>query len=131
MATKLTKKQKGFVKDYLETGNGVESALRNYDTTDYNTANVIAVENLQKPTIIEYLNSKADDAVSMIYTLSQKGEQESIRLSASKDILDRAGYKAIDRTQNVNVNIETTLTNQEQEALRVEYEAKLHDSLLK
>lgn len=56
----LTKKQKGFVQDYVETGNGVQSALKNYDTDDYRTANAIAVENLQKPAIQNAIKSIAD-----------------------------------------------------------------------
>ena len=56
----LTKKQKGFVKDYVETGNGVQSALNNYDTDDYNTANQIAIDNLQKPTIQNAIKSIAE-----------------------------------------------------------------------
>lgn len=55
MSTKLTKKEKGFVKDYAKTGNGVESALANYDTKDYSTAGVIAHENLKKPKIQQAL----------------------------------------------------------------------------
>lgn len=50
---RLTKKQKGFVKDYVLTENGTQSALKNYDTTDEHTAAVIASENLTKPEIIE------------------------------------------------------------------------------
>ncbi len=57
---KLTKKQQGFVKDYLETGNGTQSALNNYDTDDENTAAVIASENLRKPQIQEVIVSLAD-----------------------------------------------------------------------
>lgn len=48
---KLTHKQKGFIKDYIVTGNGVQSALKNYDTTSPEVANAIAVENLQKPSV--------------------------------------------------------------------------------
>lgn len=48
---RLTKKQKGFVKDYVETENGTQAALKNYDTNDYKTASVIAAENLDKPSI--------------------------------------------------------------------------------
>jgi len=48
---KLTKKQRGFVNDYIETENGTQSALKNYDTKDYKTASVIAAENLDKPSI--------------------------------------------------------------------------------
>lgn len=57
---KLTKKQKGFVKDYLETGNGTQSALKNYDTKDYKTASVISAENLDKPSIQEAIKSIAE-----------------------------------------------------------------------
>lgn len=48
----LTVKQKKFVKEYVKNdGNGTQAALNVYDTTDYNSANQIAVENLQKPTV--------------------------------------------------------------------------------
>lgn len=50
---KLTKKERGFVKDYALTENGTQSALKHYDTKDYKTASVIASENLDKPKIIE------------------------------------------------------------------------------
>lgn len=61
MSKGLTKKQKGFVKDYLETGNGVESALANYDTTDYSTAGAIASENLNKPKIVNAIQEALPD----------------------------------------------------------------------
>lgn len=44
----------------METGNGVQSALNNYDTDDYNTAGVIAHENLKKPKIIQAVKSIAE-----------------------------------------------------------------------
>ena len=56
---KLTKKQRGFVKDYIATENGVQSALANYDTKDYKTASVIAAENLDKP----YIRSAIQEAL--------------------------------------------------------------------
>ena len=55
---KLTKKQRGFLKDYIETGNGTQAALKNYDIKSSNperVASVIAAENLTKPSIIESL----------------------------------------------------------------------------
>lgn len=58
---RLTKKEKGFVKDYLETGNGTQSALKNYDTEDENTAAVIASENLRKPKIAALIEEKLPD----------------------------------------------------------------------
>jgi hypothetical protein len=58
---KLTKKQCGFVKDYLETGNGTRAALKNYDTTDENTAAVIASENLRNPKIASVIEETLSD----------------------------------------------------------------------
>lgn len=60
MSRGLTKKEKGFVKDYVRTGNGTQSVLKNYDTTDYSTAGMIASENLNKPKIQEAIQSLAD-----------------------------------------------------------------------
>lgn len=59
-ARPLTKKEAGFVADYLKTGNGTVAALRNYDTKDENVAGVIAYENLRKPKISERIKSFAD-----------------------------------------------------------------------
>lgn len=50
---RLTKKQKGFVKDYIELGNGTKAALKNYDTKDPRVAQTIASENLSKPIIVK------------------------------------------------------------------------------
>lgn len=63
---KLTKKQRGFVKDYVKDENGTQAALKNYNTTDYKTASVIAAENLDKPSIqvaIEIKRKSLKDAL--------------------------------------------------------------------
>jgi len=56
----LTKKQKGFVKDYLETGNGTRAVLENYDVKDENSAAAIASENLRKLKIQNAIKSIAE-----------------------------------------------------------------------
>lgn len=51
---KLTKKQAGFVEDFVNTGNGTQSVLKNYDIESKNPENVaavIATENLSKPNV--------------------------------------------------------------------------------
>ena len=98
----MTPKQKKFADEYLETGNGVESALKVYDTEDYSTAGVIAHENLKKPKIQEYLSSKAERAAEVIFELLEKAQNETVRLNAGKDILDRAGFKPVDKNENTN-----------------------------
>lgn len=57
---KLTMKQAKFVKEYVANGgNGTQAALKAYDTDKYETANAIAVENLQKPLVMEALMRSA------------------------------------------------------------------------
>jgi hypothetical protein len=60
MARGLTRKQKIFTKEYALTGNGKQSAMKAYDTTDDLTARVIASENLTKPNVIKAIKSIAD-----------------------------------------------------------------------
>ncbi len=60
---KLTKKQKGFVKDYVKTGNGEKSALNNYDIDGKDKENIarsIASQNLTKLNVINAIQSIAD-----------------------------------------------------------------------
>ena len=108
MTERLTKKEKGFADDYIETGNGVQSALEHYDTDDYSTAGAIASQNLKKLKIQNYIQQHAEAAESMIYSLSQNAQAENVRLGASKDILDRAGFKPIEQSININLNQEQT-----------------------
>ncbi|MDA2931447.1 terminase small subunit [Acidobacteria bacterium AH-259-O06] len=57
MGKRPTCKQQHFIAEYIDNGgNGVKAALEAYDTEDYNTANQIAIENLQKPIISREIN---------------------------------------------------------------------------
>lgn len=99
MARKITKNQKDFSDKFLETGNGTKSALEVYDTKNENVAAVIASENLRKPKVIEYLEGNALGASSRIVKISKTAKNEAVKLSANKDILDRAGFKPTDKTE--------------------------------
>ena len=106
---RLTPKQKKFADNLIETGKKAESALKAYDIKSknpFNVASAIASENLDKPSVQEYLANKAEDAATMVYKLSQTAKMEPVRLNASKDILDRAGYKPVEKRQNVNINVD-------------------------
>lgn len=66
MATKLTYKERGFVKDVVLGKSGTEAALNNYDIQGKdpdNVAAVIAHENLRKPKIADAISKaiKEDD----------------------------------------------------------------------
>jgi hypothetical protein len=90
----LTSKQKNFIAEYLDTGNATEAAVRAYKPVKRATARAIGSENLTKPNIRGFLEDRARGAVAVIYKLSQNAKNESVRLNASRDILDRAGYFA-------------------------------------
>jgi len=59
---KPTPKQQRFIAEYISNGqNGVQAALKVYGTEDYNTANQIAIDNLQKPTIMREIEKQMND----------------------------------------------------------------------
>ena len=94
MTDRLTPKQDKFIKKYLETGNGTRAALEVYDTDEYMTAASIASENLKKPQILAKLHAAQDLAQSTIVSLATGAENESVRLKAAQDIIDRTEGKA-------------------------------------
>lgn len=130
MATRLTKKEKGFAKDFMDTGNGTKAILNNYDTDNYDTASVMASQNLRKLRIQEYIATHAEEAESMIYKLSQTSEQDMVRLNASKDIMDRAGFKPTEKSETRNLNVEVKLENKDLEVIREKYEEEIKSKLI-
>lgn len=91
---KLSKKQKGFVADYLATGNGTQSVLKNYDVAGKKpekTASVMAVENLAKPSIITAIEI---GQVSLKSALEKQGITPA-RIAEKVDVLLNATEKTI------------------------------------
>jgi len=107
MKERLTKKEKGFADDYLETGEQTKAILDNYDigskggkTTEEakkRTASSMANENLKKLDIQKYLKEHAGGAITRIEKLSKTAKNETVKLNANKDILDRAGFKPTEK----------------------------------
>lgn len=100
MSNKITKKQKDFADEYLETGNATKSALKAYDTEDENTASSIGSNNTRKHNIIEYLEEQSEGAANRIIELSKTAKNENVKLNSNKDILDRAGYKPKEKVEH-------------------------------
>lgn len=95
---RITQKQKIFADKYLETGNGSRSAREAYNVTTDESARQIASQNFRKPAVIEYFIEKSEDMKHNLYNLARNAESEAVRLNATKDILDRAGFQAVKRT---------------------------------
>jgi len=121
---RLTKKQKGFVKDYVKTGNGQESALRNYDIEaedKESVARAIATENLTKPSIIRAIAERLPDDLleekhlALLNKTEKKFNSDGDMISEEIDAqavakgLDMAykvkGHYAPDKNININMSV--------------------------
>ena len=68
-SNRLSKKQEGFVQDYVKTGNATRAALNNYDVKDgkvskERVAEVIGSQNLSKVIIIEKILVEGQDKIN-------------------------------------------------------------------
>lgn len=127
----LTKKQQGFVKDYLETGNATEAVRRNYNVSDDLTARVIGSENLTKPNIQEVIKSLAeridDDTLILKHRQFLNSDKEEIGIKA----LDM-GYKlkgAYAPEKSIALNVNADITNPKAKELADKYEEELKKNL--
>ena len=89
---RLSKKQKGFAKDFAQTGNGTQSALKNYDTTDPKTASVMAVENLAKPSVIAEIEKQQ---ITLQAALEKQGVTPERIAEKVDELLESENYKAV------------------------------------
>lgn len=91
---KLSRKEKLFADGILEGKNKGESAIDSYNIKSSNKGNVggsIASQNLKKLKIIKYLEENGYGAATRIVKLSKNAKNETVKLNANKDILDRIG----------------------------------------
>lgn len=138
MATKLTKKQKGFVKDYIETGIGSLAVKKNYNIVDDNTARNIASENLTKPNIVKAIQEALPDellATKHLALLNKIDHEGEIDVQAVTKGLDMAyklkGSYAAEKSTSLNVNVDVQKSeNPDLDKLREEYEEKLRARLI-
>lgn len=113
--SKLTKKQRKFVNEYADTGNGTQSALKAYNTEDNNTAKSIASENLTKPAIREELailgfnTNTAKRVVGEI--LSEREVEPQHRLKAADLVFKVTGDYAPEKA--ITLNLDAQLTENE------------------
>jgi phage terminase small subunit len=99
MAEQLNPKHKEFADEYLETGNATQSVKDIFkDVKDDNSAAVKGHRLLRNDKVQAYLEDNAEKAASRVVELSDQNENLNVALGASKDILDRAGFKPIEKT---------------------------------
>ena len=121
----LNEQQQNFISIYTATGNATQAAkmagYKQPKQKGYDLKNRFA------PEIAEAIRGEiGDDVVPVIKKvreLALNAESEAVRLNACKDLLDRAGYKPIDRTQVDSVT--TTVHELSTEELEAELQKLL------
>ncbi len=121
----LNEQQQNFISIYTATGNASQAAkmagYANPKQKGYDLKNRFA------PEIAEAIRGEiGDDVVPVIKKvreLALNAESEAVRLNACKDLLDRAGYKPVDRTRVDSVT--TTVHELSTEELEAELDKLL------
>src|SRR3990167_10198355 len=85
----LTKLEKDFADKVLD-GGGSTRSMQELTGTSYMVAAVKASNMMKNERVVRYLTNQSKGAASRIVVLSKKAENETVRLNANKDILDRA-----------------------------------------
>ena len=113
--SKLTMKQKKFADALIKTNNKTKAAMIAYPNASYWSARRIWSDNCTKIDIIQYLKDNCDIASSfMVWVITDPETKISDKITAAKDVLDRWWYKPVERTQEVNMNIDLKLASMEE-----------------
>ena len=120
LAENINPRAKLLVDTLVSTGCSIKEASK---VAGYkgNSARVSASKMLHKPEVQAYMMSRIQQtigissakAVNKLMSLSNGAKSEYVQLEASKDILDRAGYKPVEKSMslvqgNIPVSIDLT-----------------------
>ena len=103
----LTERQTALVEHLVANGGLIKDAAQAAGYADGESGRVSASKALALPHVQAYmmqrvrdeLGSRATLALNTVTSLARTAKSEYVQLEASKDLLDRAGYKPIDRSQ--------------------------------
>ena len=102
---KMTKKQIVLVDTIVANGCSVKEASRLAGYAEGESGRVTASKTLKLPHVQQYMMQRVTESIGLSATTASKrildlargAKSEYVQLEASKDILDRAGYKAPDK----------------------------------
>ena len=110
---RLSKKQQGFVRDFIKTGNATQAALNNYEIESEdkeNVAGAIGSENLTKPMIqaeikpaLERYKKELDEILSAMELKDKHSEQYKTLVDAASVIQKQIQLLSGGITENVGV----------------------------
>ena len=104
---KLTKKQSSLVDTLVATGCTLREAATEAGYANGESGRVTASKTIRLPHVQSYIMQRVNEQLGMnatvaaarVMNLATGAKSEYVQLEASKDILDRAGFKPIDRSQ--------------------------------
>lgn len=118
---KLTPKQIALVDTLVAEGLSIKDAAHKAGYAAGDSGRVSAHKALKSPHVQQYMMQRmnetfglsATSALATVRRLSTGAKSEYVQLEASKDLLDRAGFKPIDRSQvqvagDIKVSIDLT-----------------------
>ena len=103
----LTKKQTALVDTIVAKGCTIAKAAEEAGYSPGESGRVTATKTMKLPHVQQYLMQRMNEefglsdtlAAGTVRRLATGAKSEYVQLEASKDLLDRAGYKPIDRSQ--------------------------------
>jgi len=104
---KLTKRQTALVDTIVANGCTIAKAAEIAGYSSGESGRVTATKTMKLPHVQQYLMTRMNEqfglsatlAAGTVRRLAMGAKSEYVQLEASKDLLDRAGYKPIDRSQ--------------------------------
>jgi phage terminase small subunit len=109
----MTERQIQFAENYLTLNNGTQAAIKaGYSQAG---AHVQASVLLKNPKIQDYMEARrkerqdyvhgqlakyAEKVVNELFAIAMNSDSDAVRMQAIKDIMDRAGYKPVDKVDN-------------------------------
>ena len=118
---RLAKKQKTLVDTIVALGCSIKEASAKSGYADGEAGRVTASKTLRLPHVQEYMQQMVRQSIGLnatiasrkVLDLASSAKSEYVQLEASKDILDRAGYKPVEKSMslvqgNISVSIDLT-----------------------
>ncbi len=110
LAGKLTSREIALVDTLVASGGSIKDASQMAGYAKGESGRVSASRALKRPHVQQYmmqavadsLGVHATSACSRLVSLSRSARSEYVQLEASKDILDRAGFKAPDKVAHLH-----------------------------
>lgn len=104
---KLTPKQQALVDTIVANGCSIKAAAPLAGYAEGESGRVTATKTMKLPHVQQYLMQRMNEefglsatiAAGQLRKLVSNAKSEYVQLEAAKDLLDRAGYKPIDRSQ--------------------------------